>query len=138
MKVGSARISARDAVFADDAVAGYDDENGILAECLSDCTDGAWATDALCDVGVGGASAVGDFLRLLPDILLKCRAVRSSCYGEVAPHAAEVFFDLADGLLHRLLFFFCSDHKVGRQVMVAKGDERLASYGKIEVSDGSW
>lgn len=66
-----ARIAGELAVFADDAVAGDEDGEGVFAVGGSDCADGFRVVDELGDIAVAGGFAVGDGLEGLPDLLLE-------------------------------------------------------------------
>jgi len=67
-------VAGEAAMFADDAMAGDDDGNGIGSAGAGDGANGLRAANAASDVGVGARLAGGDALEFFPDAALEGRA----------------------------------------------------------------
>ena len=112
-------------VFADDAVAGDDDGNGVDAVGAAHGAAGIGAADFCGEVAVGAGGSVGDFLQGLPDLLLKGGACGAAFYGELCSLAGEVFRKLAGG-------FGCYGSFLGRRGRGGFG-RCLPGRGRLQV-----
>src|SRR5690606_17863876 len=89
----------------DDAVAGDDDGDGVLAVGQSHGADCLGSADAFGDVFVADGYAIGDFRQRLPDALLKGSALGARWQIEVAQFAGEISPQLFNGGAKNLRIF---------------------------------
>ena len=96
-------IAGQAAVGADDAVAGYDERNGVVAHGAADCLGGHPAAAAVSGQPGGNRpiahrGAIGDLAQDRPDSLTERRSLRGQRRHEVGHLPVEIAFEPSTGL----------------------------------------
>jgi len=100
LEVSAFGVASEGAVGGDDAVAGDDDEDGVIVVGHADSAGGAGTTQALGFLGVADGGAVGDALQHLPGALLEVGARQLERQVKGLERACEIILELVDALLH--------------------------------------
>ena len=110
--VDAAGVSCQAAAFADDAVAGDDEGDLVVADGTSDGMSGhvgeaALGGDFLGDFAIRRCLSVGDLEQDLPDVFLERRADHVERRQEVGLFAREIIIEPFSRLLDGRRFFLC-------------------------------
>jgi len=101
-RIGAAVVAGELAVLADNAVAGDDDRQRIVADSARDCPCAARIADGLGDVLITACRAVGNIAQRLPDPLLEGRARAVQRQVERAQATNEIRIQLCCSLAEKI------------------------------------
>lgn len=87
----TATITDQLAVFADDAMAGYDDGDRVAAVGGSHGPYGCRSTDTPCNILIGCRAAIRNRLQALPDLLLEFGSAQGQADIEFVALSLEIF-----------------------------------------------